>query len=217
MQRSPLRLPTPAVETMKDLDQALLSLQLMSFRESDDKNELQQRTAALTLEIQDAQVVEIGRKRLTFAEYRDALTENAIRYVEANRATVFAGDTKTRKLTHGEVSSRAQAPTLVDIDGKPATTLARLLLGSKAFGAKGLLVKLLEALATFTVNKSVTARELFNVKLTPDRKSILSLAQKKQLSAEWLAAVNLRVDAGDEKVSLKPNERPFTQTESRAA
>lgn len=217
MQRSPLRLPTPTVENLQDLDQALLSLQLMTFRESDDKNELQQRTSALALEIQSAQIVEVGRKRMTFAEYREQIVENAKLYIEANRSTVFEGKAKTRKLTHGEVTAKKEAAVLVDIDGKPATTLARLLLGSKAFGTKGLLVKLLEALATFTVNKSVTARELFNVKLTPDRKSILALAQEGKLSAEWLEKVNLKVRDDGEVVSLKWPDRPFTQTESRAA
>ncbi len=217
MQRSPLRLPTLTVETEKDLDQALLSLQLMAFREADDKGELQQRTAALALEIQSGQVVEVGRKRFTFKEYREALVEQAKLYVEANRETVFDGKTKTRKFTHGEISSKKQPATLVDIDGNKETTLSRLLLGSKAFGVKGLLFKVLESLATFSINKSVTARDLFKVEFKPDRTRILALAKTELLSAEWLEAVNLKVQDGGEVVSLKWPDRPFSHTESRAA
>jgi phage host-nuclease inhibitor protein Gam len=217
MNRPPFRAVTPILTCEEDIDVALRQLVEIHALEDADQAEYDLQVAQIRADIQARQIVQIGREKMTFADYRSKVEEQIRAYCEPRQAELLAdGKTKSRKFTHGEIGWRKSPAKLVDIDGNAATTTAKLMVCSRQFGTGGLLNKVRGILAELAISAAVAAADLFKVEIKLDRTAALKLAQVGKLKPEWLEKHNLRVDEGSETFSIKPSDA-VVKTESRVA
>lgn len=206
MPRTIRRVSPPTVETLEDLDAALLELQRLDGDDAADAAELRALTAEIEAGIAAKRFVRIGSAKVPAADYRTQLVDAALAYVEPRKAELLAGGKgKTRQLRNGSIAWRKRPASLVDLDGQASTTLARFQLA--AFGTVGFLAAALGWLVRFTI-AGVAADQVLKLELKVDRRKLLALAESGKADADWLAAHNLRLETEAEDVVLKPLEHP---------
>lgn len=211
--------PGPAAcESLDDVDRLLGQLTLIGSLERDDAAELDRETAALKRSIQERQLVEVGKETLTYQDYRDRAVEAIRLYCESHRDEILAGEKgKTRRFTHGEVAFRKLPTKLIDLDGQAATTKARLLTAVKGVGKDGLVAAVCRWLRQFVVAPDVAADLVYRVEISPDRRSILELAQDGRLKPSWLKRFNLGLQDGGETIDVRPAEQLVQSEPTRRA
>lgn len=210
MDRPKRTLPAePIVASLHDIELALEELAWLDREALEVKADTEKQTAKLlekvaAIKVEAEERLQFGPKsaRVKFSDRFAALSRAVIDFAREAKAQVLEGlKVKTRKFLHGSIAYREQQPKL-----EPASDEMPLSEALDDFLERSQVElharNLLRDFGTDLVPADVPVSDLIDVSFTWNARRIKELHDQKRLTTEHLAALGLKVETPEEKITI---------------
>ncbi len=195
----------PTVESLDDVDRGLEELSYLAAVANTVKADCDREIGRIKTAAERKMQTKVGGEIVPLMIRLEAIDTALREWCAANREIVLADGAKTRKFSHGMVSWTKGAMKLEFAGKKTADDVMAKIDELAGVNLLSLLLDRLECI-TLVAGTKITAALVCNVKLTLNRSAILQSLKTKQISADDLKALHLRVPKPQDRQNIKPAE-----------
>ena len=201
----------PVVDSPAALETALEELSWLESVESTKQAALKQKVDLLKREVAAQLVVKCGRKEITFADRRKALSEAVEAFCLKEWQSLLEDGKKSREFTHGTIQFRAQPARVAIVEGKTEESVFEAVEKKTGWWAAVLKVLAKVVFGAVRIDQVIRVDRAINY-------SALNAAMKTgSVTAQDLKPLGLEIVQAPEKFSLKLNEYTVRSEETAAA